>query len=143
MLEKGLVLVDTPGLETVIKHHEAITRKAIAEAHIALWVQNTTQLGGAATEWEFLTETLRSNFRKFVTVIGWWDKVLAPDDARERRVPVEQRIQEKLDVVRQNFRRHLQDDDEFKLLTDRNHLIPVSAHWAMERRSGKAGTVGH
>lgn len=132
LLEKGLVLVDTPGLETVIKHHEAITRKAIAEAHIALWVQNTTQLGGAATEWEFLTETLRNNFRKFVTVIGWWDKVLAPDDARERRVPVEQRIQEKLDVVRQNFRRHLQDDDEYKQLTDKNHLIPVSAHWAME-----------
>ncbi|MHA6231400.1 dynamin family protein [Pseudomonas fluorescens group sp. PF-69] len=132
LLEKGLVLVDTPGLETVIKHHEAITRKAIAEAHIALWVQNTTQLGGAATEWEFLTETLRNNFRKFVTVIGWWDKVLAPDDARERRVPVEQRIEEKLDVVRQNFRRHLQDDNEYKQLTDKNHLIPVSAHWAME-----------
>lgn len=132
LLEKGLVLVDTPGLETVIKHHEAITRKAIAEAHIAIWVQNTTQLGGAATEWAFLTETLRSNFRKFVTVIGWWDKVMNPDDARERRIPLDQRIEEKLDVVRQNFRHHLQDDDEFRLLTDQNHLIPVSAHWAMD-----------
>ncbi|VVM39957.1 hypothetical protein PS662_02896 [Pseudomonas fluorescens] len=142
LLEKGLVLVDTPGLETVIKHHEAITRKAIAEAHIALWVQNTTQLGGAATEWDFLTETLRSNFRKFVTVIGWWDKVLAPDDARERRVPVEQRIQEKLDVVRHNFRRHLKDDDEYKLLTDRNHLIPVSAHWAMDSDPQKQAQSG-
>ncbi|RKS28515.1 dynamin family protein [Pseudomonas sp. WPR_5_2] len=142
LLERGLVLVDTPGLETVIKHHEAITRKAIAEAHIALWVQNTTQLGGAATEWEFLTETLRNNFRKFVTVIGWWDKVLAPDDARERRVPLDQRIQDKLDVVRQNFRRHLQDDDEFKLLTDRNHLIPVSAHWAMDSDPAKQSQSG-
>ncbi|MCO8166743.1 dynamin family protein [Pseudomonas sp. 21LCFQ02] len=142
LLEKGLVLVDTPGLETVIKHHEAITRKAIAEAHIALWVQNTTQLGGAATEWEFLTDTLRNNFRKFVTVIGWWDKVLAPDDARERRVPVDQRIQEKLDVVRQNFRRHLKDDEEFKLLTDRHHLIPVSAHWAMDSDPDKRSQSG-
>ena len=85
---------------------------------------------------------MRSNFRKFVTVIGWWDKVLAPDDARERRVPVEQRIQEKLDVVRQNFRRHLKDDDEFKLLTDRNHLIPVSAHWAMESDPEKRAQSG-
>ncbi|EJN39811.1 dynamin family protein [Pseudomonas sp. GM84] len=142
LLEKGLVLVDTPGLETVIKHHEAITRKAIAEAHIALWVQNTTQLGGAATEWAFLTDTLRNNFRKFVTVIGWWDKVLAPDDSRERRVPVDQRIQEKLDVVRQNFRRHLKDDEEFKLLTDRNHLIPVSAHWAMDSDPDKRSQSG-
>lgn len=142
LLEKGLVLVDTPGLETVIKHHEAITRKAIAEAHIALWVQNTTQLGGAATEWEFLTETLRNNFRKFVTVISWWDKVLAPDDARERRVPVEQRMQDKLDVVRQNFRRHLQDDAEYELLTDKNHLLPVSAHWAMDSDPQKQAQSG-
>lgn len=142
LLEKGLVLVDTPGLETVIKHHEAITRKAIAEAHIAIWVQNTTQLGGAATEWEFLTETLRSNFRKFVTVIGWWDKVLAPDDARERRVPLEQRVEDKLEVVRQNFRRYLKDDEEFRLLTDRNHLIPVSAHWAVHNDPDKQAQSG-
>lgn len=142
LLAKGLVLVDTPGLETVIKHHEAITRKAIAEAHIAMWVQNTTQLGGAATEWEFLTDTLRNNFRKFVTVIGWWDKVLEPDDARECRVPEQQRIQDKLDVVRQNFRRHLSDDDEFALLTDSDHLIPVSAHWARAKDPDKYSRSG-
>lgn len=142
LLQKGLVLVDTPGLETVIKHHEVITRKAIAEAHIALWVQNTTQLGGAATEWAFLTDTLRNNFRKFITVIGWWDKVLEPDDAREKRLPVEQRIQDKLDVIRQNFRRHLQDDEEFELLTNRDHLIPVSAHWAMSGDPAKQAQSG-
>jgi predicted GTPase len=32
LLKKGLVLIDTPGLESVMKHHEGITRKAIAEA---------------------------------------------------------------------------------------------------------------
>lgn len=142
LLAKGLVLVDTPGLETVIKHHEAITRKAIAEAHIALWVQNTTQLGGAATEWAFLTDTLRNNFRKFITVIGWWDKVLEPDDAREKRLPLEQRIQDKLDVIRQNFRRHLPDDEEFGLLTNKDHLIPVSAHWAMSGDPEKQAQSG-
>lgn len=142
LLEKGLVLVDTPGLETVIKHHEAITRKAIAEAHIALWVQNTTQLGGAATEWAFLTDTLRNNFRKFITVIGWWDKVLEPDDAREKRLPLEQRIKDKLDVIRQNFHKHLEDEKEFELLTNEDHLIPVSAHWAMSGDLARQGRSG-
>lgn len=142
LLAKGLVLVDTPGLQAVMAHHEAITRKAIAEAHIALWVQNTTQLGGAATEWEFLTDTLRSNFRKFITVIGWWDKVLAPEDARDRRKPLEDRVKEKLDIVRQNFERHVQDQDELALLTNPDHLIPVSAHWAMSGDSDKQAQSG-
>ncbi|MDD2728416.1 dynamin family protein [Malikia sp.] len=142
LLAKGLVLVDTPGLQAVMEHHEAITRKAIAEAHIALWVQNTTQLGGAATEWEFLTDTLRNNFRKFITVIGWWDKVLAPEDARDRRKPLEQRIEEKLDIVKQNFERHVQDQEELALLTNSDHLIPVSAHWAMSGDPDKQAQSG-
>ena len=142
LLAKGLVLVDTPGLQAVMTHHEAITRKAIAEAHIALWVQNTTQLGGAVTEWEFLTETLRSNFRKFITVIGWWDKVLEPEDARDRRKPLEQRIKEKLDIVKQNFERHVQDQEELALLTNPEHLIPVSAHWAMSGDPDKQAQSG-
>lgn len=142
LLAKGLVLIDTPGLQAVMAHHEQITRKAIAEAHIALWVQNTTQLGGAATEWEFLTETLRNNFRKFITVIGWWDKVLAPEDARDRRKPLEQRSQEKLDIVKQNFEKHIQDQEELGLLTNPDHLIPVSAHWAMSGEPEKQAQSG-
>jgi len=142
LLARGLVLIDTPGLKTVLKHHEAITRKAIAEAHIAIWVQNTTQLGGAATEWEFLTETLRSNFRKFLTVISWWDKVLDPEDERDRQLPLEQRIDNKLGVVRQNFRLHVKDDEEFQVLTDRKHLIPVSAKWAMDADPHKQSRSG-
>jgi len=142
LLAKGLVLVDTPGLQAVMEHHEAITRKAIAEAHIALWVQNTTQLGGAATEWEFLTDTLRNNFRKFITVIGWWDKVLAPEDARDRRKPLEDRVKEKLDIIKQNFERHVEDQDELALLTNPEHLIPVSAHWAMSGDPDKQAQSG-
>lgn len=131
LLAKGMVLIDTPGLKSVMAHHEAITRKAIAEAHIALWVQNTTQLGGAATEWEFLSDTIRNNFRKFVTVIGWWDKVLDPEDSRDKRKPVEERTAEKLDIVRQNFRKYLNNSEEVEQLTNEQHLIPVSARWAM------------
>lgn len=142
LLAKGLVLVDTPGLQAVMAHHEKITREAIAKAHIALWVQNTTQLGGAATEWEFLTDTLRNNFRKFITVIGWWDKVLAPEDARDQRKPLENRVKEKLDIVRQNFERHVEDQEELALLTNSDHLIPVSAHWAMSGDPDKQAQSG-
>jgi len=142
LLEKGLVLVDTPGLQAVMKHHEAITRKAIAESHIALWVQNTTQLGGAATEWEFLSDTLRNNFRKFVTVIGWWDKVLAPEDARDQRKPLEKRIFDALETVKQNFKKYLPDENEAELLTNQDHLIPVSAHWAMSGDPEKQSRSG-
>lgn len=142
LLSKGLVLVDTPGLQSVMAHHEAITRKAIAEAHIALWVQNTSMLGGAATEWEFLSDTIRNNFRKFITVIGWWDKVLAPDDAREKRIPVEDRIRSKLDVVKGNFKKYLSDEREIEILTNPDHLIPVSAHWAMSDDADKRAQSG-
>lgn len=142
LLAKGLVLVDTPGLQSVMEHHEAITRKAISEAHIALWVQTADQLGGVATEWEFMTDTLRNNFRKFITVIGFWDRVLAPEDDHELRKPVEQRAQEKLDRVKQNFKKYIQDQEELTLLTDSDHLIPVSARWAMSGDSDKQAQSG-
>lgn len=142
LLAKGLVLVDTPGLQSVMEHHEAITRKAIAEAHIALWVQNTSMLGGSATEWDFLTETIQNNFRKFVTVVGWWDLVLDPTDGPEKKKPVEVRAQEKLAVVKKNFKKYLQDEDEVEILTNANHLIPVSARWAMSGNPEKQAQSG-
>lgn len=142
LLAKGLVLVDTPGLQSVMAHHEAITRKAIAEAHIALWVQNTSQLGGAATEWDFLSDTIRNNFRKFITVISWWDKVLDPDDARDQRKPLEERAAEKLNVVKSNFMKYLQDACEVEQLTNADHLIPVSARWAMSKDTSQQSRSG-
>jgi GTPase SAR1 family protein len=142
LLAKGLVLVDTPGLQSVMAHHEAITRKAIAEAHIALWVQNTSMLGGSATEWDFLTETIRNNFRKFVTVIGWWDLVLEPTDGPEKKKPIETRVQDKLAVVKKNFKKYLQDEGEVEVLTNSEHLIPVSARWSMSGDPEKQAQSG-
>ena len=146
LLKKGLVLIDTPGLESVMKHHEGITRKAIAEAHIALWVQNTTQLGGSASEWDFLSSTIRTNFSKFITVVNWWDKVLEPEDAQDQKKPESVRVQEKMDKVKHNFQKHLanQPKAEVDLLTNSSHLMGVSAKWALsnnpdhQRRSGIA-----
>lgn len=133
LLKEGLILVDTPGLESVMEHHEAITRKAISEAHIALWVQNTTQLGGASTEWEFLKKDIKSNFKKFITVVNCWDMVLEPQDDHEKLKPTKQREEEKLSVVKNNFIKNLGDTSEFRQLIDNKHLIPVSALWALDK----------
>jgi len=144
LLNRGLVLIDTPGLESVMQHHEQITRKAIAEAHIALWLQNTTQLGGSASEWKFLDNTLRTHFRKFITVIGWWDKVLEPNDVIDQKKPETERSAEKLDVIRANFRKSLQNhpSDEIEILTGDENLIPVSAHWALSQEPDKQRRSG-
>lgn len=144
LLRRDLVLVDTPGLQTVVKHHEQITRKAIAGAHIALWVQSTDMLGGSESEWNFLTDSLQNNFRKFITVINKWDKVLDPEDKQDREMPEAARVKAKLDILKENFAQALGDQYSLELMTmtDSEHLLPVSAKWGEDadpekrRRSG-------
>lgn len=144
LLQRDLVLVDTPGLQTVVKHHEQITRKAIAGAHIALWVQSTDMLGGSESEWNFLTDSLQNNFRKFITVINKWDKVLDPADKQDKEMPEAERVKAKLDIVKENFALALgaKHPQELATMTDKEHLLPVSATWGEDldaekrRRSG-------
>ncbi len=144
LLNKGLVIIDTPGLESVVAHHEEITRKAIAGAHIAIWVQSVDQLGGNSREWQFLTATVRQNFRKFLTVVNMWDQVLDPEDDHDKAKPESERVNEKLNTVRENFRQHLKDlpESELAQMTNNEHLMGVSAKWALsndaeqKKRSG-------
>lgn len=144
LLRRDLVLVDTPGLQTVVKHHEQITRKAIAGAHIALWVQSTEMLGGSESEWNFLTNSLQNNFRKFITVINKWDKVLDPEDKQDKEMPEAERVKAKLDIIKENFAQALgtKHPQELVTMTDKEHLLPVSATWGEDadaekrRRSG-------
>ncbi len=146
LLDKGLVLVDTPGLQTIVKHHEAITRKAIAEAHIALFVQATDQLGGNQTEWDFMERTLKSNFQKFITVINKWDLVLEPKDKKAKERGEAKNIEMSLQTVKENFARVLKDTPnsaaELALLTDENHLMGVSAEWAQSDDLNKRNRSG-
>ena len=146
LLDKGLVLVDTPGLQTIVKHHEAITRKAIAEAHIALFVQATDQLGGNQTEWDFMESTLKSNFQKFITVINKWDLVLEPKDKKAKERGEAKNIEMSLQTVKDNFARVLKDtpnsEAELAMLTDENHLMGVSAEWAQSDDSSKRNRSG-
>ena len=144
LLRRDLVLVDTPGLQTVVKHHEQITRKAIAGAHIALWVQSAEMLGGSESEWNFLTESLQSNFRKFITVINKWDKVLNPEDKQDKEMPEAQRVTAKLDIVKENFAQALgaKHPQELVVMTDKNHLLPVSATWGEDADADKRRRSG-
>jgi len=146
LLEKGLVLVDTPGLQTIMKHHEAITRKAIAEAHIALFVQATDQLGGNQTEWDFMASTLKKDFQKFITVINKWDLVLEPKDKKARERGEAKNTEMSLQTVKDNFARVLKDlpngETELATLTDEHHLMGVSAEWAQSDDPHKRSRSG-
>ena len=146
LLDKGLVLVDTPGLQTIVKHHEAITRKAIAEAHIALFVQSADQLGGNQTEWDFMESTLKSNFQKFITLINKWDLVLEPEDDIAQNRGEEENVKRSLQIVKNNFASVLKNspncETELVTLTDKDHLMGVSAKWAQSKRADERERSG-
>lgn len=146
LLDKGLVLVDTPGLQTIVKHHEAITRKAIAEAHIALFVQSADQLGGNQTEWDFMESTLKSNFQKFITLINKWDLVLDPEDDIAQNRGEEENVRRSLQIVKNNFASVLKSspncEAELVTLTDKDHLMGVSAKWAQSKRADERERSG-
>lgn len=139
LLDKGLVLVDTPGLQTLAEGHEVITRKAIAEAHIALFVQDAGQLGGNQTEWNFMGSTLKSNFQKFITVINKWDLVLEPTDNKAKKRTETENVALSLQIVKDNFARVLKgapnSEAELSTLTDEDHLMGVSAKWAQSKHT--------
>lgn len=134
LLKQDLVLIDTPGFEGIIDHHEEIARDAMNEAHVAIWVQATDQLGGNAREWEFVQDTISKNFDKFLTVINKWDRVLEPANERERQKPVDKRIERRLDAVRENFREECSDvlsEEALEMLISDDNLFGVSAHWGL------------
>lgn len=139
LLDQGLVLIDTPGLQSVVEYHEGITRRAIDEAHIAIWVQSTQQLGGNATEWQFLSNTIRKNFNKFLTVVNMWDSVLEPQDPFDQQKSLAERESQKYQHVKNNFRKNLSDvsEQDLDVMTNSEHLIGVSAAWALSKEQDK------
>ena len=144
LLKQGLVLIDTPGLGSIKEQHEPITRAAIADSHIALWVQATDQLGGTAGEWNFLRKTIQKNFNKFITVINKWDQVLEPVDEHDRNMDEAIRVEGKLERIRETFREQLSDltAHQYQYLTSPSNLMGVSSFWGKSsdaekfRRSG-------
>lgn len=133
LLKLDVELIDTPGFEGLLPEHEAIAREAMDRAHVAIWVQAANQLGGTAREWLFLNQVLVKNFRRFLTVINWWDLVLEPSDEASRARPVEERILAALGTVRRNFQEQAQgiSQEQLDVLTSRENLLGVSAEWAL------------
>lgn len=144
LLDLGLVLIDTPGLESMVQHHEEITRRAIAEAHIAVWVQSALQLGANASEWKFVAGTLRKDFSKFITVVNMWDVILDTPEGKSEAMSDARLSDLKLEHVRANFRKQLHDqpEAELALMTDQHHLMGVSAAWALSDDEHKRARSG-
>lgn len=144
LLKQGLVLIDTPGLGSIKAHHEPITRSAIAESHIALWVQSTDQLGGTEGEWNFLRKTIQKNFDKFITIINKWDQVLEPVDDRDQRMDEATRVERKLNNFRNTFREQLGEltETQYERLTSPDNLMGVSSIWAKHKDPEKVKRSG-
>lgn len=144
LLKQGLVLIDTPGLGSIKAHHEPITRSAIAESHIALWVQSTDQLGGTEGEWSFLRKTIQKNFNKFITIINKWDQVLEPVDERDQRMDEAERVERKLNNFRKTFREQLAHltQEQYEFLTSPDNLMGVSSTWGKHQDPEKVRRSG-
>jgi len=133
LFANDLTIIDTPGFESLLPQHEKIAHQAIAEAHVAIWVLTAWQLGGNASEWKFLNQTVAKNFNKFLTVVNAWDLILQPTDLGRREIPEEVRVEEGYEEIRKNFRQQAQNlsDEQKSKMTDADHLLGVSALWAL------------
>ena len=133
LLNNGLILIDTPGLESTEKHHKEITHRAIDSAHIAIWLLSAEQLGGDEHEWKFHRETLRKNFRKFLIVVTHWDKVLEPEDDYGKTLSRADRIKDAREHVRDKLRETHPElsEEEVKIITGDRNLFGVCSLWAL------------
>ncbi|MEE4358053.1 MAG: dynamin family protein, partial [Desulfococcaceae bacterium] len=132
LFQNDVILIDTPGFNGILAHHEEIARQAMNQSHVALWIQEAKQLGGNAQEWIFLNQSLEPVFNRFVTVINKWDEVYKESEKQNKEV--EEHIHDCLEAVRKNFRDtcRLPKDQIDMLVSDRN-LMGVSAEWALSK----------
>ena len=131
LFQNKVVLYDTPGIGSTSDLHDQITAKAIHKAHVALWLQKASQLGGTATEWNFFLERISKNFSNFITVVNKWDQVLEPPKD-ESLGSYEANNEAKLRIVRDKFEEiagSAFSKDEIDVLLDDDHFITTSATW--------------
>ena len=103
LFQNNFILVDTPGFEGIVEGHEKIARRAIENAHIAIWCQSTDQLGGNRHEWKFLEQTITRNFERFVTVVNKWDHIFNRNNLQDQKKTDAQLHTEALSHIRSNF----------------------------------------
>lgn len=140
LFQRRVTLIDTPGFQGILERHEDIARAAMDEAHVALWVQDTTQLGGNKTEWDFMRESVAKNFNNFITVINMWDRVLETTDRRAQGMSSEEWERNRIKHVQAQFHSQAEgvlEPEKIKRLSDENNLIGVSALWGVSEDPSK------
>ena len=70
--------------------------------------------------------------------------MLDPEDKQDKEVPEAQRVTAKLDIVKENFAQALgaKHPQELVVMTDKDHLLPVSATWGEDADADKCRRSG-
>jgi len=139
---EGLVVIDTPGLQSLHAHHEAIMREAIRTADTAINVMTAQRLGGNVHEWTFIKEVLMSNFSGFLTAITFWDSVLESRDGDVAALSWQERHDRSLKgVVQRTFRAQLAqtglEASQIEELVSDRCVFPVIPPWIHEREDAE------
>ncbi|MBA9087271.1 small GTP-binding protein [Fontibacillus solani] len=119
-LEDGVVIVDTPGMQSLHKKHDEITRKQIAVSNASIFLFNINH-AATRTEFMFISEIQKSLDRIFF-VANRCDEV----DISEQSV----------ESVVASIEGKLQHNDFFKVKSGYANVYPVSAAKALYQRIG-------
>lgn len=119
-LEDGVVIVDTPGMQSLHKKHDEITRKQIAVSNASIFLFNINH-AATRTEFMFISEIQKSLDRIFF-VANRCDEV----DITEQSV----------ESVVASIENKLQHNDYFEVKSDYANVYPVSAAKALYQRIG-------
>jgi small GTP-binding protein len=119
-LEDGVVIVDTPGMQSLHKKHDEITRKQIAVSNASIFLFNINH-AATRTEFMFISEIQKSLDRIFF-VANRCDEV----DISEQSV----------ESVVASIEGKLQHNDYFKVKSGYANVYPISAAKALYQRIG-------
>jgi len=117
-LEKGVMLVDSPGLNGVAEGHKDITEKQIEKSHACIFMFSSEQ-PGKATDFKLIKE-LRNKVNTIIFVLNKIDTIKAD----------EQTLEEVINTLKKNYKKELPDEPI-------PEIWPIAAYPAMVSRSQK------
>lgn len=122
LLQDGVMLVDSPGLNGVADHHREITERQIQASHASIFMFSARQ-PGSRTDFEYL-RSLKSQSRNIFLVLNMIDVINPEQETVE-------------DVVNQLRKNYLKQFPEEKTLPE---IWPVSAEAALAARDSSIKT---
>jgi len=134
LFQQKIRLIDTPGFNGMLPHHEDVAKQAMDEAHVAVWIQSSGQLGGTASEWELLQTALAKNFNKIITVVNKADEL---ENERKEKGLAQSIYYDQIRKLIVNRFREVGNLDEARVMTMTapENIHFVSARWALERNA--------